>query len=114
MFADLGSRMQNLLRHAVADGIGGDYARRVLSAFDNDTAKPAVSPRSAAAPYGQLTPREVEVLRLIAAGMRNQEIADQLFISLPTVKRHVANTYRKLDVAHRTEAVVKARELDLL
>ncbi len=61
-----------------------------------------------------LTTREVEVLRLIAAGMRNQEIADQLFISLSTVKRHIANAYGKLGVGHRTEAVARAKELDLL
>ena len=40
--------------------------------------------------------RKIEILSLIAAGMRNQEIADKLFVSLPTVKRHVANTYGKL------------------
>ena len=61
-----------------------------------------------------LTAREVEVVRLVAGGMRNQEIADQLFISLSTVKRHIANAYGKLDVTHRTEAVARANELDLL
>jgi LuxR family maltose regulon positive regulatory protein len=61
-----------------------------------------------------LTPREVETLRLIAAGMRNQEIADHLFISLSTVKRHIANTYGKLNVGHRTEAIARANELNLL
>ncbi|TME26619.1 MAG: hypothetical protein E6I75_26110 [Chloroflexi bacterium] len=47
------------------------------------------------------------MLRLIAAGMRNQEIADRLVISLSTVKRHIANTYGKLGVDHRTEAVAR-------
>ena len=61
-----------------------------------------------------LTGREVEVLRLVAAGMRNQEIADRLFISLSTVKRHIANAYGKLGVSHRTEAVSRANELHLL
>ena len=61
-----------------------------------------------------LTIREVEVLGLIAAGMRNQEIADHLFISLSTVKRHIANAYGKLGVGHRTEAVARANELNLL
>ena len=60
------------------------------------------------------TGREVEILRLIAAGMRNQAIADHLFISLSTVKRHIANVYGKLGVNHRTEAVARANELDLL
>jgi LuxR family maltose regulon positive regulatory protein len=61
-----------------------------------------------------LTAREVEILRLIAAGMRNQEIADHLFISLHTVKRHIANAYAKLGVTHRTEAVARANELKLV
>jgi ATP/maltotriose-dependent transcriptional regulator MalT len=54
-----------------------------------------------------LTARETEILGLVAAGMRNQEIADQLVISLSTVKRHIANTYGKLGVTHRTEAVAR-------
>jgi LuxR family maltose regulon positive regulatory protein len=61
-----------------------------------------------------LTAREAEILRLIVAGMRNQEIADHLFISLHTVKRHIANAYGKLGVSHRTEAVARVNELKLL
>lgn len=61
-----------------------------------------------------LTRRESEILQLIAAGMRNQEIADHLFISLSTVKRHIANAYGKLAVTHRTEAIARANELNLL
>ncbi len=61
-----------------------------------------------------LTARESEILRLIAAGLRNQEIAAHLFISLHTVKRHIANAYAKLGVSHRTEAVARANELRLL
>ena len=46
--------------------------------------------------------------------MRNQEIAEHLFISLSTVKRHIANAYGKLGVSHRTEAVARANALNLL
>jgi LuxR family maltose regulon positive regulatory protein len=53
------------------------------------------------------------VLRLIAAGQSNEEIAEQLIISLGTVKAHTSNIYRKLDVRGRTQAIVKARELNL-
>ena len=75
----------------------------------------AVSAGSAPAGLAEpLTIREVEVLRLVAAGMRNQEIADHLFISLSTVKRHIANAYGKLGVSHRTEAIARANELNLL
>jgi LuxR family maltose regulon positive regulatory protein len=61
-----------------------------------------------------LSERELEILRLIADGLLNKEIAQQLIISQATVKRHVANIYGKLGVHHRTEAVARARELNLL
>ncbi len=115
-FVDEGEAMRDLLRHAAAGGIAGAYTRRLLSAFDDEAAPPVSTPAQVAAAelVEPLTAREVEILRLIAAGMRNQEIADQLFISLFTVKRHVANTYGKLGVSHRTEAVARANELNLL
>lgn len=61
-----------------------------------------------------VTPREMEVLRLIAVGLSNREIADELYISVSTVKRHVTNLYGKLGVSTRTAAVQKARHLGLL
>ena len=61
-----------------------------------------------------LTERELEVLRLMAEGRSNPEIADELVIALGTVKAHSSSIYRKLDVRSRTEAVVKAGELGLL
>jgi LuxR family maltose regulon positive regulatory protein len=61
-----------------------------------------------------LTSREIEILHLVAAGMRNQQIADALFIELATVKRHIANIYGKLGVSHRTEAILLAKDLGLL
>jgi len=61
-----------------------------------------------------LSDRETEVLGLIAAGLRNREIADQLFIAHGTVKRHINNIYGKLGVHSRTQAIAKARELGLL
>jgi LuxR family maltose regulon positive regulatory protein len=61
-----------------------------------------------------LSERELEVLRLICAGKSNQEIADELFIALDTVKRHVNNIYGKLGVRRRTQAVGEARRLGLV
>ncbi len=58
--------------------------------------------------------REIEILRLVAARMPNQEIADQPFICLATVKRHTVNAYGELGVSHRTEAIARANELNLL
>jgi ATP/maltotriose-dependent transcriptional regulator MalT len=61
-----------------------------------------------------LSEREVEVLRLVAAGLTNKQIAHQLLIALGTAKRHTINIYGKLGVSNRTQAVAKARELKLL
>ena len=61
-----------------------------------------------------LTQREEEVLELLAAGLTDREIGEQLVISPVTVKKHVANIYGKLGVSNRTEAAARARELNLL
>jgi len=58
--------------------------------------------------------REYEILQLLAAGCSNQEIADQAFVSISTVKTHISNLFVKLDVSRRTQAVNKARELGLV
>ena len=114
VFLDEGSRMRELLRHATTRGLAGEYTRRVLAAFD--APKPPVAPPAddAAGMLQPLTTREREILRLIAAGLRNQEIADHLSISAATVKRHIANAYAKLGAGHRTEALARAAELKLL
>jgi LuxR family maltose regulon positive regulatory protein len=105
-FVDEGTPMAALLRQALSRGIMPDYAAQLLAACrPSAVAHPLVEP---------LTPRELEVLRLIVAGLRNQEIAAQLVISVATVKRHITNIYGKLGVSHRTQAVSRARELNLL
>ena len=63
---------------------------------------------------GLLSDRETEVLKLMAAGLSNQEIAEQLFISIHTVKTHGTNIYTKLGVKRRTQAVSIARATGLL
>ena len=68
-----------------------------------------LSRRGAQAPgYGALSDRELEVLRLMANGSANKQIAAELSITESTVKTHVANIFQKLEVNHRTEAVTKA------
>ena len=61
-----------------------------------------------------LSKRETEVLVLVVQGLSNQEIADQIFISVPTVKTHLSNIYSKLDVKRRTQAVQRAIELGMV
>ncbi len=111
IFVDDGEPMAWLLRRARAKGIAPEYVSRLLAAFGE-------SP-PAAAPSGQalvepLTEREMEVLRLIAAGLSNQEIAEELVVAVSTVKSHINHIYGKLDVKNRTRAVARARTLGLL
>jgi LuxR family maltose regulon positive regulatory protein len=122
VFLDEGTPMRDMLRHATARGLAGPYTRQVLAAFDAPQVKQTAAPvggatRAAAGAMHDvvaMTTRELEILRLIAAGLRNQEIAEHLSISAATVKRHIANAYGKLGAGHRTEALVRAKELRLL
>jgi LuxR family maltose regulon positive regulatory protein len=73
--------------------------------------------RAGAAPLGlaePLTGRELEVLRLLAAGKSNQRIARDLVVALDTVKKHVTHVLGKLGAANRTEAAAQARQLGLI
>lgn len=114
IFVDEGEPLRRLLRHAGARGLSEAYVQRLLTAFDTPGRPSPGSRRAASALPQPLTPREIEILRLVAAGMRNREIAKHLFVSPSTVKRHVANVFGKLDVGNRTAAVARANELQLL
>ena len=61
-----------------------------------------------------LSEREIEVVRLVAAGLSNRDIAQHLFISEKTVKTHLSNIMGKLGVSNRTRAVERARHLGVL
>ena len=89
---------------------------RLLAVIKAGSASPtAVSPRETAGSHVEpLSERELEVLRLIASGASNRDIARKLFVSLATVKTHINNIYRKLEVRTRTQAVARARESKLL
>ena len=105
-----GGRLAELLRAAAVRGVAPGYVGKLLAAFDAPR-----SPISPSPPLSEpLSERELEVLRLIAAGLSNREIARQLVIELSTVKWHINNLYGKLDVHSRTQAVARARELSFL
>ncbi len=110
-FVDEGEPMAKLLRHAASQGIAPQYTAKLLAAFDGATGP--VSPASQPL-VEPLSTRELEVLRLITAGLSNQEIADDLVVGVSTVKKHINNIYGKLEVGSRILAVARARELNLL
>lgn len=110
VFVDEGKPMARLLCEAASHRIKPDYVGRLLAAFP--TATP--SPPEQAEIIEPLSGRELEVLRLIAEGLSNEEIAQRLVLSLHTIKWHTSNIYSKLSVKNRTEAVAKARGLGLL
>ena len=123
VFADEGAPMHALLSRLSAARPGQQYAARridpgYLAALLRACGRAAVAPpRRAGAPPGlaePLTGRELEVLRLIAAGKSNQRIAHDLVVALDTVKKHVTHVLGKLGAANRTEAVARARQLGLI
>lgn len=113
---DEGEPMAQLLSEAAAQGIMPDYAGRLLAAFERERHKAEIKPSlsSAQTLVEPLSPRELEVLRLIAQGLSNDEISKRLFLALDTVKGHNRKIFDKLGVQRRTEAVARARELGLL
>jgi LuxR family maltose regulon positive regulatory protein len=125
VFADEGAPMRDLLtqlpvarpgQHDAAGRIDPSYLAALLRACGPAGAVPQRI-RAAAAPPGlaePLTDRELEVLRLLAAGKSNQRIAHDLVVALDTVKKHVTHVLGKLGADNRTEAVARARQLGLI
>jgi LuxR family transcriptional regulator, maltose regulon positive regulatory protein len=124
-FVDLGGPMQRLLSKAT-HGARPRYTAMLQEALQTHliamvpaTPPPAVAvaeqpPDPSRAMADPLSPRELQILTLICKGLSNQEIGQQIFLSLSTVKWHNQNIFDKLDVQRRTEAVARARELNLL
>ena len=110
MFLDESEPMTRLLCQVQSRQIGGSYAAELLSKISRI---PEMTQPSMQLLIEQLTTREIEVLKLIKAGCSNQDIAEQLVISIPTVKRHISNIYGKLGVESRTQAVAIGKELKL-
>jgi len=106
LFVDEGQPILALL-YRLKDGGGRlkPYIDTLLAAFDEQSIQPLIDP---------LSERELEILALITAGLKNKEIAEQLFISLNTVLYHNKNIYGKLGVNKRVLAIAKARELGLV
>ncbi|MCB9078016.1 MAG: hypothetical protein H6631_10525 [Anaerolineaceae bacterium] len=108
-----GPPIRPLLRLAVEQPRHAEGAESLLQQLDLAVAPDAPRPFPLPDSDETLSAREVEVLRLLAAGASNQAIAESLTLSIHTVKRHVANILAKLNVASRTQAAARARELGI-
>lgn len=119
---DRGSPMAQLLARVRDHARVGAYVRELPAEMPGDTdrsaqreAPPAAAPTGDPdGPIEPLTPREREILKIIAGGATNAEIAQDLHISMNTVKTHITHIFGKLGATHRTEAVARGRELALL
>ena len=117
LFVDEGPPMALLLSQAEAFGMMPDYTGKLLAALEADAQKRENTfslPPPAQPLIEPLSPRELEVLHLMAQGLSNKDIYERLFLALSTVKGHNRNIFGKLQVQRRTEAVARARELGLL
>ena len=125
VFADEGAPMAALLARLIAAQRSGGAAAevplgflaRLQRALGAQDVAPGAGRGSVTVVPGlveQLTSRELEVLEMLAAGRSNQAIANQLVVTLDTVKKHVSHVLGKLGAANRTEAVSRARELSLI
>jgi LuxR family transcriptional regulator, maltose regulon positive regulatory protein len=116
LFVDEGRPIVELLTQAAAHGMMPDYVGKLRAAFEaeaqtSDSASDLPLARPLIEPLSQ---RELHVLRLIALGLSNREIGEQLFLALDTVKGHNRRIFDKLQVERRTEAAARAHELGLV
>ena len=110
-FSEAGDALVPLLQEAAQRGMKTEYVGKILKAIGDGDKKAAMASSALVEP---LSERELEVLRLLAAGLSNREIAQKLIISTGTVKTHIHNIYGKLEVHNRTQAATRARELNLV
>jgi len=112
LFADLGPRMRVLLNRLRNLGVAPNYIDQVSAAFHDS--KPVVPSTRQSEMIEPLTARELEVITLLVQRLSNKEIAQELFISPITVKRHTINIYQKLSVNNRREAIARAVTLGIV
>jgi LuxR family maltose regulon positive regulatory protein len=101
----------------LAQGIEVDYGRRLLAVVQDAESEADAPMATGVTAFGwvePLSPRELEVLELIAQGLSNREIAARLYLALNTVKAHARSIYSKLGVNNRTQAAARARALGIL
>jgi LuxR family maltose regulon positive regulatory protein len=109
-FADQGPILEPNILEAAQQGIYPEYAGQILAVIRQDSDEETAFGET----VEKLSEREIEVLRLVAAGLSNREIAGKLYLSPGTVKTHVHNICGKLGASNRTQAVGVARDLKLI
>jgi LuxR family maltose regulon positive regulatory protein len=113
-FVDEGKLLKPLLRKALAQGITPEYTAKLLNIIEAKARqRHARSGTTPSQTPGLLSERELEILSLINNGLSNQQISERLFISLGTVKRHVHNSFGKLNTKTRTQTIAQAKQLGL-
>jgi len=114
-FIDLGPVMVEVLKHSIEQGVSVSFSSRLLDAMANETwagETPIITkPVTLREPISE---RELQVLRLLHTDLSTPEIAQELIVAVSTVRSHIKNIYRKLNVHSRMEAVDRAKELNLL
>ncbi len=114
-FTDQGAAIAPLLHAALKRGIASDYVRRLLSSLQESTDhEPADERGPASSLLEPLSERELQILRLLTTHLSSTEMAEQLYLSVHTVRTHIKSVYSKLDVHSRREAIRRAQDLGLL
>jgi LuxR family maltose regulon positive regulatory protein len=114
-FLDEGPMVGKLLRQAAIRGVQGDYPGVLLGALEVEMAPEAqLSPLDSSSLIEPLSQREIQVLRLLNTHLTSTEIAEELVISVNTVRSHMKNIYSKLNVHSRSQAINQAKEHNLL
>jgi LuxR family maltose regulon positive regulatory protein len=117
LFLEFGRSLAPLLRLSLERSSSTGYAARLLEIFEAEAASPSRRGREVS-PVAQLveplSARELDVLRLLAEGLTNRQIAQRLHLSPNTIRIHTSSIYGKLGVENRTQAVSRARDLGFL
>lgn len=111
LFVNNGSSIINLLQTAVIHNLQRDIALNILATIEPI---PTLNSSNSPSPTNPLTQREHDVLQLVAAGLSNRAISETLVVTVGTTKKHLNNIFSKLNVTSRTQAVARAKELNLL
>jgi LuxR family maltose regulon positive regulatory protein len=115
VFLDFGQPLLNMLKlSGVKYPAREPFIRKILALIINPSEDKLFTTKPASRLIEPLTEREQDVLRLMAAGLTNPEIAEQLYLSLNTIKTHARGIYGKLGVNNRTQATIRAGELGLI